>query len=63
MNRQLDARACPNCGTASNVTESRTGKYGMVRRRRTCPKCKYRWTTYEITKQILELIKTLNKLD
>ena len=46
---------CPKCGKSSfdyegakKVIESRSDQKGGVRRRRECPACNYRFTTYEI---------------
>ena len=39
-----------SCGTETQVKDSRLGKDGiLIRRRRHCPCCKIRFTTYEIT--------------
>ncbi len=40
---------CPYCGYEdSKVTDTRpTDEGAIIRRRRECPKCKSRWTTYE----------------
>ena len=46
---------CPKCGKSSfdyegakKIIESRSDKKGGVRRRRECPACHFRFTTYEI---------------
>tara|TARA_B100000287_G_scaffold145274_1_gene137115 strand:- start:201 stop:482 length:282 start_codon:yes stop_codon:yes gene_type:complete len=75
---------CPKCGKSSfdyegakKVIESRSDKKGSVRRRRECPACNHRFTTYEIHQHNLmtdpecrkemisdykeELSKTINK--
>ena len=39
---------CPKCNVRSNVTDSRETS-STVRRRRTCPSCGDRWTTFERT--------------
>ncbi len=40
---------CPNCGySESKVIDSRPTENYSIRRRRECPKCKKRFTTYEI---------------
>ena len=42
---------CPNCGTdRTGVVDSRCAK-GHVRRRRRCPVCQHRFTTYETVKK------------
>lgn len=39
---------CPSCSSATRVLESRRGEQGdAVRRRRRCPECGYRFTTFE----------------
>ena len=75
---------CPKCGKSSfdfegakKVMETRSDRRGGVRRRRICPACDWRFTTYEIHQHDLvgdpeyqkevvktykeELSKTLNK--
>ena len=46
---------CPSCGKSSfkfegtkKVLETRSDQMGGVRRRRVCPACDFRFTTYEI---------------
>lgn len=43
---------CPECGDATNVTDSRG-----ARRRRKCPSCGHKFTTYEITRTQLKHYK------
>ena len=70
---------CPKCGRssyefdgASKVIETRSDGRGGIRRRRICPACDWRFTTYEIHQHDLvgdevvktfkeELSKTINK--
>ena len=59
---------CPKCGKSSfdfegakKVMETRSDMRGGVRRRRICPSCDWRFTTYEIRQDILQ-DKTLNEL-
>jgi|TARA_R100001082_G_scaffold2273_1_gene2027 transcriptional regulator NrdR family protein len=75
---------CPKCGKSSfnyekarKVIETRSDQKGGIRRRRICPACEYRFTTYEIHQHNLitdpecrkemildykeELSKTINK--
>lgn len=42
---------CPECQHVRvGVIDSRySDAHDAIRRRRECPKCKHRWTTYEIT--------------
>ena len=53
---------CPKCGEKVDVIDSRPPFMGggndgtMVRRRRSCKNCLHRFTTYEVTEQV---IKTL----
>lgn len=41
-------RTCKKCGSNGVVIDSRTIRYGIVKRRRECQKCCYRWNTYEV---------------
>jgi transcriptional regulator NrdR family protein len=47
--RKANSLACPRCGLASNVTETRSAEYGL-RRRRQCSDltCLHRFTTAEM---------------
>lgn len=49
---------CPNCKNPdSKVTDSRTVSDGnVVRRRRECSKCNFRFTTYERVERVLPMI-------
>lgn len=49
---------CPNCKNPdSKVTDSRTVSDGnVVRRRRECSKCNFRFTTYERIERVLPMI-------
>jgi hypothetical protein len=50
---------CPACGaTAGAVIETRAA-HNAIRRRRACPACSHRWTTYEMDGA---LFKDLHKL-
>jgi transcriptional regulator NrdR family protein len=52
-------RMC-QCGEEdSQVVDTRTVEGSVVRRRRQCPHCSRKWTTYEVS---AEAFKTLNKL-
>ena len=43
---------CPNCGCIdSKVIDSRPTENAAIRRRRECPECKKRFTTYEVLEQ------------
>ena len=39
---------CPTCATPTQVVQTRQGKVGTVKRRRACPQCHTRLTTYEV---------------
>jgi transcriptional repressor NrdR len=42
--------ACPKCSTPTEVKDSRpTGNGSAIRRRRKCPSCGWRFTTFETT--------------
>lgn len=45
---------CTSCGTAvTHVTDSRGNEKGdVIRRRRKCPACEHRFTTYEVNSDI-----------
>ena len=40
---------CPKCGCSTFVVDSRLRPENVVKRRRTCQKCGYRFNTFEIT--------------
>lgn len=49
--RRTSALRCAHCGTPSRVVETAKvgrGIYVAVRRRRECPKCTVRFTTFEL---------------
>ena len=39
---------CPKCHADSGVLDSRMKQHGIIRRRRQCEDCKYRWSTVEV---------------
>jgi len=49
---------CPNCKNPdSKVTDSRTVSDGIVvRRRRECPRCNFRFTTYERIERMMPMV-------
>lgn len=49
---------CPECGyTDTSVIDSRMAREGLaIRRRRECPKCKKRFTTYEQIEDIAPMV-------
>lgn len=56
-----------SCGTETQVKESRPGRDGvLIRRRRYCPYCKVKFTTYEISGEelttLVEIKKSLARL-
>lgn len=52
---------CPQCDSAdSQVRDSRPSDIG-VKRRRYCPHCETRWTTYELSVTEIENIRTLRE--
>jgi transcriptional regulator NrdR family protein len=72
--KEADGIACPECGYVdSKVIDSRA-TMNMIRRRRVCLKCEFRYTTYEfilnskrseatakLKNQYLTLVKELDK--
>ena len=55
----LDARMCPKCGCDRSKVIDIRDTTGMVKRRRKCPECGYRWSTVEVEKSAFdELITT-----
>jgi transcriptional repressor NrdR len=53
-----DVRICPKCGHGeAGVVDSRPlGRFGAIRRRRQCARCKFRWTTLEIAETTINEI-------
>jgi len=50
------ATPCPACGANRNsVTDSRASR-GTVRRRRYCDNCNHRWTTYEVSEEVIRSV-------
>lgn len=48
------SRGCADCGhTVSKVIDSRYNENGIIKRRRKCEKCGFRWNTYEIAEDDL----------
>lgn len=55
---------CPKCGAKTNIIDTRPSeKYGRsLRRRRMCWKCRYRFSTYELTGNDLDKFKKAKEL-
>lgn len=49
-------RRCLPCNAQTQVTDSREMANGFIRRRRECPVCRVRYTTYEISSNALEQV-------
>jgi len=49
-----------NCGTETQVIDSRRGSNGATRRRRQCPKCRVRFTTYEMSEAEMTRYNDMN---
>jgi transcriptional regulator NrdR family protein len=49
---------CPKCSTDSAVLDSRPKADGVIKRRRKCKGCGYRWSTVEIIEGRAKLINT-----
>ena len=48
---------CPQCsGTDARVKDTRPSS-GVTRRRRVCPDCDHRWTTYEVSEQLFSTLR------
>lgn len=54
-------RMC-QCGEESAVIDSREVDGSIIRRRRECPKCKNRWTTYEVPADAFKTLQQLSKV-
>ena len=52
----LDSIHCSECSGESAVIDSRPSKTGIIRRRRQCLNCGYRWTTMEINEIDFDLL-------
>ncbi len=53
---------CPHCDSATKTLETRRVPDGATRRRRECPSCGHRFTTYErAVPEVLEVIKRNGK--
>ena len=58
------AMSCPACGKGGALTIDSRGGPASVRRRRQCPACKHRWTTYEVPAEAyLDLLRTQASVD
>ena len=61
MAEPLSPMTCPACGGESRgVLDSRLSS-GRVRRRCFCNACSTRWTTYEITADLLQQLEDANR--
>ena len=45
---KYNTRTCRKCGAESLIKDSRLQPDGLIRRRRQCKVCAYRWSTLEI---------------
>lgn len=51
---------CPRCNGESGVRDSRPiGK--TIRRRRECKKCRYKWSTFEISADYMNAIRKISR--
>ena len=55
------AMSCPACGKGGALTIDSRGTPTTVRRRRKCPHCQHRWTTYEMEAEPYMELSRLNK--
>ena len=54
---------CPKCNSSDiSVLEKRNPKKGIIRRRRMCKACRFRFTTYEILKELYRVYHSKGKL-
>ena len=53
--------SCPACGKGGALTIDSRGGPTTVRRRRECPCCKHRWTTYELAAEAYEELVKAHK--
>lgn len=47
---------CPKCKKKTDVVDSRPAAGNQVRRRRKCPKCSHKFTTYEVRATVAPLV-------
>ena len=53
---------CPRCDSSDiGVLEKRNPKKGIIRRRRVCKACRFRFTTYEILKELYRVYHSKGK--
>ena len=53
-------KCCSKCGTDTNIIDSRPSNNGVWRRRE-CPVCKARFTTYEILEEDFGKLESVSK--
>jgi transcriptional repressor NrdR len=59
-----DIEKCIACGDNSDVIDSRpVPATGFRRRRRQCPHCKRRWSTFEVSEETYRVILATEKLE
>jgi transcriptional regulator NrdR family protein len=51
-----------HCGTDTKVVDSRPIGGGVVRRRRHCPYCRERYTTYEIAEEEYKQLSAVRRI-
>lgn len=54
--------ACPACGDRRSATVDSRAKGDHVHRRRRCRGCGHRWSTYETSYPVTEIIEAVQKL-
>ena len=55
---------CPECGGVGRQLDTRHPPGRVTRRRRECPDCDHRWTTFEVDAETYELMLNLvNRVD
>ena len=52
---------CPDCGARGGCVESKIDVLGR-RRRYHCPKCKRRWTTFEVPEELIDKYRKMRNL-
>jgi len=55
-------KTCIDCGTKTQVIDSREQENGVILRKRICPKCRYEFKTIEIEECMSEVAGVMDEL-
>lgn len=53
---------CPECNGETGVKDSRPGPENSIRRRRKCFECEHRFTSFELSKEQIQMIRAPLKM-